>query len=60
MMLDKDDNMDLETVDDSYMKIFNKLNYTEEKMHRDDIVLDSETSNTKIFIQVRSLSGNIQ
>jgi hypothetical protein len=59
-MLDKDDNMDLETVDDSYMKIFNKLNYTEEKMHRDDIVLDSETSNTKIFIQVRSLSGNIQ
>jgi hypothetical protein len=29
-------------------------------LERDDIVLDSDTSNTKIFIQVRSLSGNIQ
>lgn len=49
MILEEYYDKNLETIDDSSVKIFKTLGYRKDELHNDDVFLDSDHSNTKIF-----------
>ncbi|WP_422486569.1 hypothetical protein [Gudongella sp. DL1XJH-153] len=49
MILEHNKNSNQETEDDYFMKIFNKSNYKEKTMHNDEVLIDNDDSNIKIF-----------
>lgn len=49
MIMEQNISLNLETEDDRSMKIFNKSNYEEEIMYNDEVLMDKDDSNMKIF-----------
>ncbi len=49
MILEDIKDMNLETEDDRSMKIFNKLNYGDELIYNNEVLMDNDDSNIKIF-----------
>lgn len=50
MILEDIKYINIETEDDRSIKIFNKANYEDELMYNDEVLLDNDDSNIKIFI----------